>query len=277
MHHNSITIALTSERKKPYREYGFKKVTEKCKKSEVVLPFDSNYQILVKNGNSTRIKLEIDIDGSIISGSGLIVPANSQSYIERFVDVASKLYFTKKSNEKVADPTSAENGFLTVKVVKEKIVLPTYMINTNMWVGHWPYNYEFGYGKGQYVHDPIHWQPSSWATGSGSDARSTTNGNNLISCGDGILRSCSMNLSKSANYAAGHSVPTSFVPANAPELGATIEGDHSAQSFIDTTWSGDEVDSDFIFQFKMLGKDNTVSAQDEKDAKEYERLHAKFG
>ncbi len=63
---------------------------------------------------------------------------------------------------------------------------------------------------------------------------------------------------------------------NALDTGATVEGDDSKQTFNSTVWNGEEEGSEYIFRFKMLGKDNKLSAQEEKDLMEYKRLKAKF-
>lgn len=258
MNHSSITIALANEDKTPYREYSFKKLQDKCKTAEVILPFDSHYQILVKNDNSVRIKLDIDVDGTIITGSGLIIPSNRHHYIERFIETAKKLYFTKKTNEKVADPTNKENGFLTVKVSKEKINYQPYTI--------WTYQP----AKWDYINHHAFWNRGPWNT---SDITYRSGGlSGSINCssdaksGDGSLK---FNSDTYCNYSAS-------IPSPSLDTGATVEGDESNQSFTTTNWLGEEEGSDFIFQFKMLGQEVKRSAQEEKDLMEYKRLKAKF-
>lgn len=286
MHHNSITIALTDEKKKPYREYGFKKLSDKCKTSEVALPFESHYQILAKNDNAERIKLDIDIDGTIVTGSGLIIAGNSQAYIERFVDTAKKLFFTKKTDERVADPTNAENGFLTIKVVKEKF--PVFSILNTMWP--WPRHpdlpgydyysnqYDYDYTR-RYLYNPHPHQPSSWGSASGNTLRfsgigdvtgSTAQSGGITSKSVPASYTCNLNASASASTGSVNCMNASL------ETGATVEGDASKQTFSTTNWNGEQEDSEYIFRFKMLGKDNKLSAQEEKDLMEYKRLKAKF-
>ena len=268
MNNNSITVAIVNEKKSPYREYNYKKITEKCKTSEIVLPFESHYQILIKNDNSSRIKLDIDIDGTIITGNGLLVNGNSQFYMERFIDTAKKLYFTKKSNEKVADPTNKENGFLTIKVSKEKYV--PYVFSA-------PLNYTDPfvcfYDQTKPVPPPT-WQPyrrlSSGDNFIGSFQTYSSDFNTLGTY------SCTSNLNHSANVNFSSGSLTGTQSSFTYDTGATVEGDKSNQAFITTTWNGEEAGSDFIFQFKMLGEEIKLSPQDEKDIMEYRRLKSKF-
>lgn len=119
MHIDSIVCILTGSDKKPYREYDSYK-TEHGRRCSVTMPFDTEYKILVKNLLSTRIRLTIDIDGSNVSGGGLILSRNSSEYIERYVDVAKKFKFVAASHSDVSDPTNPENGLIKVKCYKEK-------------------------------------------------------------------------------------------------------------------------------------------------------------
>lgn len=269
MYHNSIAIAITNEDKKPYREYEFKKLHDKCKTSEVILPFDSHYQLLIKNDNSTRIKLDIDIDGTIITGSGLIIPASSQHYIERFVESAKKLYFTKKTNEKVADPTNKENGFLTIKVGKEKYQ-PYAIHNIQPWVPYpphvvWNYPYMQGWDTQNYNHRVYRSLRDEFTNNSALNLDSTP-----------VSYCSSSEISSSTTSAHGSLSLNGVQTLQGLDTGATVEGDASNQSFTTTQWVGEEVGSDFIFQFKMLGQEVKLSAAEEKDLMEYKRLKAKF-
>lgn len=283
MHHSNIIVAVTNEDKKPYREINFNKVTDKCKTSEIILPFDTDYKILVKNENSTRIKLDIDIDGTIISGSGIVFDSHSNGYIERFIDVAKKLHFTRKTNEKVADPTNSENGFLTIKVVKEK-QRPTlfgFPTGTFIWpkVDRWDDYYSDPYHpRWWYDHTPY---PSVYCSTGGNDMIGSTGISRGLSASCSSAKDVPASLTASGSCLSGNTAPVSVnycasvAAVNQPEVGATVEGEKSNQSFGNTSWYEDEEGSDFIFRFKMLGKG--YSAEEEKEIAEYKRLKAKFG
>lgn len=285
MHHNSIIVALTNDEKKPYREFNYKKLHDKCKTSEVILPFDTDYQILVKNENSSRILLHIDVDGTIISGDGLVVNGKSQTHIERFLDIAKKLHFTKKTNEKVADPSNEENGFLTIKVVKEKYVPYTFVkVPDVVWHYPDPSYYDL---QPRWLVDPMYGSGNPPTHTYGLKASDVPNGG-YCTTSRSLSGITSMNASLSTNTGSGigsasaNCFHSSIVPCSANlssdklDVGATVEGGKSDQSFVTTSWAGDEVGSDYIFRFKMLGKEVKLNPQEEKDLMEYKRLKAKF-
>jgi hypothetical protein len=136
MFYEEIVAVLCDTNKKPLRELDSQK-QENGRKTKVFLPFDSEYKILIKNNSDRRIKLNIEIDGTSVSGNGLILSAHQTDYIERFVDIARKFKFVKSSNENVADPTNLENGVIKIRIHKEK------PINlTPITIHHYGYGYD---------------------------------------------------------------------------------------------------------------------------------------
>jgi len=118
MHYIDTIVTIVDNNRKPVRELESEK-QEKGRKCKVFLPFDTEYQFFIKNNSDRRIKLEIEIDGSIISGDGLIVSEYANTYLERFLNSNEKFKFVKASHEAVADPTNRENGIIKVRVYKE--------------------------------------------------------------------------------------------------------------------------------------------------------------
>lgn len=120
MHNEGVVVVITDDQKKPYREHNFSKTRgwPSVKRCEVLLPFETEFQILVKNNNNVRVKVTVDIDGSSI-GSDLVIDANSQCYLERFTDVAKKFKFVPAESEEVSDPTNPKNGVVRVSVQRE--------------------------------------------------------------------------------------------------------------------------------------------------------------
>jgi hypothetical protein len=260
MHNHSIAIALTDSKNKPYREYNYKKITDLCKLSEIILPYNEEYKLLLKNDNSIRIKVDIDIDGSLITGSGgLIINSNSSSYLERFLDTDKKLLFVKANDERVGDPTSKENGLLTVKVELEKATTPSIFSG---WVHRtpWPYYDPCYYPNYHYYKTTVYCSSNS---GLYNEMPTYSNCN----VGSAIGASAVNQFTACASNA---------TPTAQPEVGATVEGGKSNQVFSSTYWNGSE-GSALIFQFKMLGRVDKVSEKDIAERQEYERLKAKFG
>jgi len=100
------------------------------------LPFNSEYQILLKNTGTRRAKAQIIIDGVDISSLGkFVLPPGSSTTIERFVDSFSegkKFKFISKeegiATGALQDPTSPQLGIIEVRFWSEIVRL----------VGHWP-------------------------------------------------------------------------------------------------------------------------------------------
>jgi hypothetical protein len=114
---NAVAVICNSKDGKPFRDYVTNSEFSK-REANVFLPFDTEYQILIKNNNCKRMLLDIEIDGMSI-GNNLIIDANSTGTIERFVNVASKFKFVSLDNENVVDPTSDKNGEVKIRAVLE--------------------------------------------------------------------------------------------------------------------------------------------------------------
>lgn len=125
MHYIDTIITIVDSNKKTIRELESEKQT-KGRKCKVFLPFDTEYQFYIKNNNDRRIKLDIEIDGSLISDNGFIINSYQTCYLERFLNSNEKFKFVKASHEAVSDPTNRENGIIKIRVYKEK---PKYIQN----------------------------------------------------------------------------------------------------------------------------------------------------
>lgn len=239
MHSHDVVVAITDSKHKAYREYDFKQNKDfySTKRATVLLPFDSEYEIMFKNQNASRIKVDIDIDGTNVSDSGIIIDAGHKVYLERFIDVARKFKFVSKDSIEVADPSNTDNGKITIKVQKEACVhhyIPPSVPNI------WPSNTD------------VWWQQSPTSAVKYDSSYSTFS--------TGVLRSCTKPQDLFSFSCTG-------------EVGATVEGQCSLQKFTTTVWSGSS-GPQFAFEFLLRGKtDKTVDPEFE----EYMRLKAKFG
>ena len=91
----------------------------------VVVPFESEYKLLLKNNNHRRASAHITIDGSPISSMGdLIIPAHADVTLERFIteslDRGKKFKFVPLDHPDVDDPGRAENGEIRVEFKLEQ-------------------------------------------------------------------------------------------------------------------------------------------------------------
>ncbi len=90
-----------------------------------VVPFDSEYEILIKNDNNRRCTAKVTIDGTDISSLGdFIISANGALNLERFVTESltecKRFKFVPLDNPAVDDPTRKENGIVRVELKLEK-------------------------------------------------------------------------------------------------------------------------------------------------------------
>jgi len=89
---------------------------------KVYLPFAAEYAILLKNLHpNKRAVAKIFIDGKNVSGGGYVISPNSESTIERFVDIANNFKFIEKTS-KVAQfrGNNAEDGIVRVEFQFER-------------------------------------------------------------------------------------------------------------------------------------------------------------
>lgn len=106
---------------KPIREFNYKG-QRTCR-----IPFGSEYQILIKNKSPRRGLISVDIDGMDVLGcKQLIIRPHDQLLLGRFVDdldVGKKFKFISLNEGietgEIQDPTSKDNGLITIKFYKE--------------------------------------------------------------------------------------------------------------------------------------------------------------
>jgi hypothetical protein len=94
-------------------------------KDIVYVPFDSEYSLLVKNLNSVRALVNITIDGTDVVPGGLVVNANSEVDLERFVkdmSTGNKFKFIERTeNIENHRGVKAEDGLIRVAFKFEKV------------------------------------------------------------------------------------------------------------------------------------------------------------
>lgn len=237
MHFEDTIVTIVDSNRKTLKEYESEKIP-KGRKSKVFIPFDSEYQFLIKNNNDTRIKLDIEIDGSLVTNEGLIISSFQTAYLERFLNSNEKFKFVKANNEAVSDPTSVENGIIKVRVYKE--IKP--------WSVHHPYILTTTYPRGLLDTTRYLVAPSSVMYGvNGINSRSLN----------------SENIGNVCNYSASISNMVDPTLSNSNnDLGATVGGTLSNQKFSETTWNGDNgVETCFTFIMRGTRGLNSKEAQ----------------
>ena len=114
-------------------------------KNIVQLPFNSEYSLLLKNENDRRAIVNIKIDSKdILNGSGIILNANSELNLERFLennDKGRKFKFVELSHGGISDKQNPENGLIEVEYwLEQQIPITTWAtftqpIQNDLW---WP-------------------------------------------------------------------------------------------------------------------------------------------
>ena len=187
----------------------------------VYLPFGSEYEIRLKNINTSRTKVTIEIDGENVTGGGLILNPYETVDLERFIrngnlSEGNRFKFIERTN-KIENyrGIKLEDGLITIRYEFE-ITLPLFVQKTTI-----PINYYVGGGGGRYT----------------SNIRSGLNAS----------------LAKSVSDINTNSTLSASVALSVNETGITVEGSKSNQKFNTTLWNG-SIGGTKILNIKMLGE-----------------------
>ncbi len=180
----------------------------------VRVPFDSEYQIRLRNKNWLNCKAKVYVDGSLVSNLGDFV-INSQGVVdlERFLDNSldegARFKFVHKDHGEVSDPDNDENGVIRVEFYKAQKI--SYTITT----GNYPYSPWYTYNDG------IHWNFTN--------DEKTGDGDTTLRCGGTTTMADGV---KVQNYSAMYCNSTPVMDSlGAGEEGATVGGEKSYQKF----------------------------------------------
>lgn len=104
----------------------------------VYLPFGSEYSIRLKNLNNTRCKVHVEIDGSPVTESSIVIDSFSSLDLERFVrngnlDRGNRFKFIERTSQ-IEDyrGIGTEDGIVSVRFEFE-IPRPVAMVSPNYW------------------------------------------------------------------------------------------------------------------------------------------------
>ena len=134
-----------------------------------ILPFGSEYQILLKNKTLGRVRADIFIDGAPASDSSYIIDAHSSSLIKRFaldgdLEKGNAFKFVKKEEtESEVDSSNFDFGIIEVKFYPE---CPSYQFNNwpgNLIIEKGPDYYGAEFTVGTRTGDPMPKSPEVYA------------------------------------------------------------------------------------------------------------------
>ena len=136
MYNNKLAVALKSA-KKVLREFG----------ETVYVPFGSEYSVLVKNLNSVRALVKIEIDGvDVGDGTRFVVNANDDVELERFINNSNLKegnrfkFIERTDNIEKHRGVGIEDGLIRIEFNFEKIPDPVFDL--------WKYHDNNSYKKG---------------------------------------------------------------------------------------------------------------------------------
>jgi hypothetical protein len=266
MYNNKLAVAIKTAGK-VLREKGDK----------VYLPFGSEYSIFIKNLNSVRALVRIELDGkSVTDGKELVVYGNSELNLERFLkngnmNEGHRFKFIERSSKVEAHRgVGVEDGLLRVEFQFEKVKQPDPVVIKHEYHHHhdyfypkkpWPwYHADTYYGSAGLN--------SSQIIGDVCSSQQVFTSNSMASSGlvggkaDSVVSAtCSLNnaglssglVSKSFAGSGKTMLRSASVKLDANEAGITVDGSISAQKFQDASWFPVETETHVIV-LKLLGE-----------------------
>ena len=235
------------------------------KDNGIIIPFNSEYSLMLKNRNDRKAVARIYIDGKEVTEKGrLIIEANSSINVERFIDnteVGKKFKFVKLSDNRVSDKGDSEKGFIEVRFQLVKPVLNNFIVHEEHVYKTVPHFLEnLPYIKPIYVDFPI--------------GTVTFGNSNLGNANMFPTLTSSVNTASFGNFSCDTSAPTVYKSSEAriednkliEEKGATIKGSNSSQKFC-YSYVGELESTETVMRFQISG------SSDDKLKNEYIKLH----
>lgn len=225
-----------------------KTVEEKdCK---VVIPFNSEYSLMLKNRNDRKAVARIYIDGEEVTKKGsLIIDANGSINVERFIDDmdrGKKFKFVPISDSRVDDKGDSEKGFVEVRFQLVKPVLNNFIIHEeHIHHKHHHYDYDWYFCKPYYVDHitpfdvPVYGSPHIYCNSSPTISKGF-GGSTMTS---NITSDVTSNVRDEAFIQDNHLIE---------ERGATIKGSNSSQKFC-YSYVGELEAQETVIRFQLIG------------------------
>jgi len=221
-------------------------------KDTVYVPFGSEYSIYLKNLNSVRALVNIQIDGQEVCPSGLVLDVNREVDLERFIKDNNLTsgnafkFIERTAGIEAHRGIKAEDGIIRISFKFEK-PRPAFV---NAPLGQWP-------GSAPW---PGYWPPGvRGTTGGGTDWYSTTNaGGETLDANvqtKGVSKGISRGIhtSNATFGATSASVTQASYSAPVNDAGITVPGSVSNQTFSTTTMGAMETE-EHVIVLRILGE-----------------------
>lgn len=233
--------------------------TQREDNGKIVIPFNSEYVLRLKNKNNRDALCNLYIDGKpVCKSGGLVVRGNSTIDVERFIEDLSqgnRFKFVPLKDRKVEDKGEPENGLIEARfyLAKEKLLPEIIKIKEYEYIPYpvyprpwypWPYVDPYIWPRPYPYWEPYIWYCSdnqTITTGRGSSASysysSCNNGDSHLSNNVNDLANCAKDLGLISESA-----------------GATVKGSRSNQKFESAPELNVE-DEATILTLKLVGVD----------------------
>ncbi len=236
------------------------------KDGKVAIPFNSEYEVRLRNRKRTRAVADVYIDGKM-AAEGIVVNGNDVVDLERYVkelDRGNRFKFVPLADGRVTDKGEPENGIIEVQFYPEKEYVQPKITKI---IEEHHHNY---YDHWRYWEQP--WHPKPWWGGticrSAGDevygASNNTIGGLTAGGGSKGLSSGSMSM----NYCSAEAKLGNDVPVAAFSAGATVEGSLSSQKFTSTHVDVDRSNCTTI-KLQLVGREPEIEVRQAKDAVEF--------
>lgn len=249
------------------------KVLREFNKDTVYLPFGAEYSIFIKNLDTVRASVSIEIDGqNIADGDTFVVNGSDSIDIERFLkrgnlSEGNRFRFIERSaSVEQHRGVGAEDGIVVVKYKFEKRAPKVEYVDHHYVHHYYDWNHPW-YRRGPYYGD-VYCNSGSF----GGDTKGVAS-NTLVGGTSGplnaapqnevtssevklkALRGQSVNTAYSANVASAQGTPTmdSFTTTSINDAGITVPGSLSEQQFKTAEWFATE-DQEFSLVLRLLGQ-----------------------
>ena len=214
-------------------------------KDTVYVPFGSEYQIYLKNLNSVRALVNIQIDGTDVCPNGLVLDAGREVDLERFISNGNLKsgnrfkFIERTAGVEQHRGIKAEDGIIRISFqfevpkVYNRLTTSDRWPNTSPWPGYIK-DYQFGSPS---TGDAYYGAVGSTCSDTLSDTRSITKG---------VARSAVLNNVDVCVTTQGFAAPVN-------DVGITVPGSVSNQSF-STTTMGELESQEHVIVLRILGE-----------------------
>jgi hypothetical protein len=205
---------------------------------QIYLPFNSEYSIFIKNKNSVRASVKIEIDGiDVTEGVSLVVNPNDEIELERFIKNGNLLQGNKfkfiQRSEKIEKHrgTKVEDGLVRIEFQFEKIIQNVHPLYQPWVAPQWKNVHPLyqPWVAPQWKYDPLF--PYQVTCDYGGILREFNSGDNINTIGSLISSNAAGSLisgTTATTTLAGNSIN---IPAHIDEVGITAPGSVSGQEF----------------------------------------------